>query len=359
MRDDLRNCLQAYWIRTFPDKQDAKIGELVRFDQGLENELYFFNVKYGTAEAPCEELVLRIYPGDGADSKSAHEFHSMKRLHEIGYPVPQVLILGRENSPLGKPFIVMKRVAGEAMGSLLFSVSETKQQALVTLFCELLAQLHMLDWRPFAGDYAGVEQFRANERYQAGDRYAFVDQWLRRALGLLRHFPETNLAPAVAWLERQRDELPCLCPSVVHCDYHPNNVLLCDDGSAVVVDWTNFDISDPRFDLACTLTWFNAYLGTAWRDLILQKYEYLTGVKMEQIELFEVSAYIESLFRIAISLLYGPGRIGMRPDAVAMMKEEAVIYRRICVLLREATGIRIAKIERLLASLTRYAQSYA
>ncbi len=52
---------------------------------------------------------------------------------------------------------------------------------------------------------------------------------------------------------------PCYHP--VHWDYHPGNVLLRDDSSAVVIDWTQIDVSDPRFDLAWTLLLVSSYEG--------------------------------------------------------------------------------------------------
>ena len=46
------------------------------------------------------------------------------------------------------------------------------------------------------------------------------------------------LVHALAWLEKRREAVPCVRPSVVHWDFHPNNILVREDGSAVVIDWT-------------------------------------------------------------------------------------------------------------------------
>src|SRR5262245_11552224 len=114
MSDTMLSSLQAYCVRAFPAKQELQVTELSSITAGWESEMYAFDVEYGPAEDRRREaLVLRVYPGDQAHAKAAHEFHSMRQLHQAGYPVPYVHLLERTNSPLGKPFIMMERIAGQ------------------------------------------------------------------------------------------------------------------------------------------------------------------------------------------------------------------------------------------------------
>jgi aminoglycoside phosphotransferase (APT) family kinase protein len=265
----------------------------------------------------------------------------MSQLRQASYPVPRVLILERENSPFdGKPFVIMEKIEGQVLWSLLFNSPREKQQELLTLFCELFIQLHALEWRPFVDDL---------KRYDIGDPYVFVDQWLNMAHDTLTRFSKAGFFPIVEWLEARRDELSCLRPSPVHLDFHPNNILIGSDGSAGVIDWGNIDVSDSRFDLAWTLVLVSSYEGAEWRDRILREYERLAGTKVEQIECFEVFACAKRLASVVISLLDGPEKLGMRPDAVAMMKQQMGAVRRVYDLLLERTGIRIEEVEKLLA----------
>lgn len=344
MSDDMQSRLQAYYARVFPTKQEVQVKELVNISAGWESELYSFVVEYGPAtERLREELILRIYSGDDAHTKSAHEFHSMSRLHKAGYPVPQVQVLERETSPFGKPFVIMEKIKGQVLWPILFNSPEKKQQVLLTLFCELLVRLHTLDWRLYVDDAA---------RYELGGSYVFVDQWLSMVHSALEEFPLSDSLRILEWLEARRDQVPCLRPSPTHWDYHPNNVLLRDDGSAVVVDWTQFAISDARFDLAWTLLLVSSYEGTAWRNYILEEYERLAGAKVKQIEYFEVCACGKRLFSVMISLSEGAEKLGMRPEAVTMMKQQMGAVKRVHDLLLERTGIRMVEVERLLASLS-------
>ena len=340
MSDALQSQLQAYYTRAFPAKQGVQISNLASITGGMDHEMYAFDVAYGPAGAREHEgLVLRIYPRDNAYATSAHEFHGMRRLHEAGYPVPQVLLLERETSPFGKPFVMMERIEGHALGPLLFSAPEKQQRLLLTLLCALLARLHVLDWRPFVDDIA---------RYETGGPYVFVDQGMRLAYDTLRRFPTWDLLPFIKWLEERREQVPCLRPSLVHGDFHPWNVLLRDDGSAVVIDWQGLQVWDARRDVAWVVMVMTAFGRAEWREPILREYEHLTGAKVEQIEYFEVGACISFLLILLIAVSEGAEK--MHPNAVAMTQMGA--FKRAYNLLQERTGIRWVAVERLLASLS-------
>ena len=339
MTNGMSGVLQDYLQQAVPDWQGVQVENLLALGAGWESELYAFTVEHGPAGNRLREaLVLRVYPGDEGGVKAVHEFRSMSRLHQAGYPVPKVLLLEREDSPFGRPFTIMEHIQGQVMASLLFGPPGAQQQQLLTLFCELFVRLHRLDWQPFVGG-AMVDEVK--------DPYFFVDRWLSRARDDLARFHQVSLLPIVEWLEERREVLPCRRPSPVHQDFHPENILLRDDGSAVVIDWTSFDVSDPRIDLAWTLMLAHSYLGPEWRNGILYEYERLAGAKVEQIELFEVCACGRRLFDISVSLAEGAEKLGMRPGAVAMMKQQMGAAQRVYDLLVERTGIRITELERL------------
>ena len=347
MSGDMQNLLQAYYVRAFPAKQGVRVSNLVSITStGWETDIYSFDVEHGpVGERKREELILRIYPGDTdvlARSKSAHEFYGMSQLHEAGYPVPQVLVLGRENSPFGKPFVIMERIEGQMLWPILFSSPQEKQQELLTLFCHLLVRLHTLEWRFFVDDVS---------KYDTGDPYALIDRELDRNRSILTRFHIPGFMPVLEWLEVRRDEVPCLRPSPVHLDYHPNNVILRDDGSAVVIDWTGFDVSDLRSDLAWTMALVSSYEGAEWRQRILHEYERLARVKVKQIGYFEVAACLRRLHSVIVSLPHEQeGLISIRPAATAMMKQQMGAFERFYDLLVERTGIKVAEVERMLAS---------
>ena len=342
MSNDIQSLLQAYYERSFPTKEGVKVRNLVNITGGWVFRKYAFDVEYGpTEERQRERLILRICPADDARAALAHEFHSLRQLYDVGYPVPRALVLETDDSLFGQPFIIMERIEGQNLWSLLFDSPEERQQELLSLFCDLLIRLHELDWRPFVED---------TTHYETGDPYIIVDQWLRGARDLLEKSDKPDFLPIVNWLEERRDDVPCPQLSVIHLDFHPDNVLLRPDGSAVVIDWTSLDIGDPRLDLSKTLCMMDFYRSAAWRTRTLQEYERQAGSKVEQIEWFDVAAYTGRLFQ-AVSLLSGEReKMELLPDAETEIKQEMGAVRRIYNRLLNKTSVRITEVEQLLTT---------
>ncbi len=361
----MRNRLNAYCARAFSDKQGVKITKLAHICGGWESDMYSFTVEYGPAGArQCEELILRIYPGDDAHAKSAREYRGMRLLQGAGYPVPQVLALKRVDSPFGKPFVIMEKIRGQMLWPLWFGSPEEKQQELLTLFCRLFVQLHTLEWQPFdhaqdrpfdhaqdrpfdhTQDRSTEQDTRGNDR---GSPCVYVDRELDKIRAYLTCFPIPGLLPIVEWLEQRRDLVPFEQPSIIHWDFHPGNILLCDDGSAVVVDWTQVTVSDSRFDLAWALLLVSTHENETWHRRILQGYERLAGTKVKHLAFFEVFACLKRLYSVAVSLAHGPESLGMRPDASAKMVQQMGAIARVYDLLLKTTAIRVPEVEELLA----------
>ena len=343
VNDGLQQRLQAYCVQLFADRQ-VRVGKVARVGAGWETEIYSFDVEsWPTAQVRREGLIVRLYPGDGAAAKAAHEFRGMRQLCDSGYPVPRVLALEADGASLGRPFILMERIDGETMWPLLIDSTGEQRQKMLTLFCELFLRLHRLDWRPFVSEPARYEQ--------DGPTYAFVDAWLGEARAAVAHFSLPGFERLVDWLQERRDLLPCPEPSVVHWDFHPYNILLRADGSPVVIDWAGLQVTDARLDLAWTLLLTSAYAGAGWRDPILHEYERLAGARVEQIELFEVLACARRLFDVTVSLSEGAERLGMRPEAVVLMQQQREPLQRVYDLLQARTGLRVAAVEAILESL--------
>lgn len=335
----LRGTLQAYCRRTFTEWDGLEIKAIEDITSGWESEVYAFDLLHGPAK-DIQPLILRLYAGEHAFAKAEREFIALRRLHNAGYPVPRPYRLERRNSPFGNPFVLIERIAGRPMLSSMLDVGQVEQRALIALFCDLFARLHRLDWHQF---------IQAERGYQAIDPYVFVDRWFILARQSFTHYSKYDFLPVLEWLETKRNELFCLEPAPVHLDFHPNNILLRGDGSAVVIDWTGFDVSDARFDLAWTLVLSYAYLGAEWRDQVLKGYELMGGKQVEQIEIFEVFACLRRLYEMHISLSQGAGRQGMHSRAEADMKAQKGAYQKVYHLLLHRTGIRIPEIERYLS----------
>ncbi len=335
--------LQAYYYRALPELLDPEIIGIEELRQGWETEIHIVELAFGPTEARqrCSH-VLRVYPGENAIPKARREYDVLQRLRAAGYPVPTVHALAVDGSPLGKPFLVMERVHGTTMSRPLFDSSEAaEQERLLTQFCQLMLGLHQLDWRPHVDD---------PQRYADGDPYRWISRELERLTSRFTLLEPLGFSPLLEWLLARRHEVPCLYPGVIHWDFHPNNVLLRPDGSAVVLDWAQADVSDPRVDLGWTLILIGSERGIAWRDRILSRYEELAGEPVEQIEYFEVLGYLKRLAVFALVMHGQAATLGLRPDLAPHIARNLAPIRRLYERLLALVDRRIPEIERLLAA---------
>lgn len=327
--DDRKQILEQYLKAKFGEKEALSIIRLDKFADGWESDNHVLTVEYGDLPRTREDWVWRIYSGAGSQEKAAREFQSMKKLRGAGYPVPNVFLLENEHSPFDRPFIIMEFIPGEVMWRLLDNASMDEQERLIDQFCKLFVRLHGLDWKQFDDSLPDDEPF------------FFIDRWLDEARGALQNFPEVDVSPFLEWVEARRELFACERPSPVHQDFHPSNVLVKADGSAAVIDWTGFNVTDSRFDLAWTLVLAHAHGLPAWRGQIFKGYQRHAEKPVEYLEAFEAVACARRLFDLTISLKFGAQRLGLNDKAVASMRIYMDGHKRVHRLFVERTGLQI------------------
>jgi aminoglycoside phosphotransferase (APT) family kinase protein len=323
MISDLQSKLEAYYSESY---SDARIRALSPIRcSGYYQDIYSFKIdNFPSINHGCNDLILSIiHGGDGQDPNilSRYMYNTMNSLYELGYPIPKVFSIEQENSPFQKPFIVMEKIEGENLWSLLFHPTGHRQQELLSLFCQLLVKLHQLDINAFTN---GVD-------YQDNGVYVFVDKWLKRGQDYIRFHNLAGFLPLVQWLRQKRDSVPCYQPSIIHGDFNPDNILLKADGTPIVLDWLTTELSDFRFDLAYSLVMVSVYQGMEWRDRILNEYESIRGQQVGEIEYFEIVACARHLLEFAANM--------------ETRKQRKQIYQQAYILLKEKAGIRLPEIE--------------
>jgi aminoglycoside phosphotransferase (APT) family kinase protein len=337
---DLRMKLRDYLAGTYPAWTDPRVVDLTSINAGWESDVYAFDLEHGPPSARRrEELVLRVYPGNDAHRKSGHEFRGMQLLRRAAYPVPEVYLLERDASPIGDPFIIMERIRGQQLWPLLFHGPEADQPRLLTLFCDLLVRLHLLDWRPLAQG--------PTEEVLAGPQ-SLIEREMHRWRSVFAQYPAPGFQPTLDWLSVRQAGVKRPSPGPVHWDFHPANVILCPDGSARVIDWTQIDISDTRFDLAWTLLLIGSIESEVWRVRVQQEYERLLGRSVEDLDFFEVAAGVKRLYSSYLSVSIGAEKLGMRPGAEKIMMENAPKLQAAYRMVFSHTSLRIPELDALL-----------
>lgn len=186
-------------------------------------------------------LVLRVMP----NTKSAIvETIFQRDVAEQGYPAPRVVLDGFDDE-LGGAFMVMERVdgapllAGLKVGGALLSLPKTLRRVARQLSLAA-TQLHELDPQPILESLtaAGVDPESLGPEARLAEIRAAAGSALAGFEALL------------AWLESRR---PSFAPVVVcHGDIHPFNMLVTEDESFNLLDWTNGSLCRREYDVGCT-----------------------------------------------------------------------------------------------------------
>jgi aminoglycoside phosphotransferase (APT) family kinase protein len=340
--ESLLPLLQTYYAQAFPDRVHPQIDRLTCLNNGWESDVYRFRVEWGeTPVRQSEDLILRIYPGADAVEKSAREFRALSLLRKMGYPVPRVDHHEPSTSPFGHPFLIMEAVPGRSMWQPMFHALPWDQRRRLRQFCALFARLHALDWRPYVPH---------PEAFEPGGDYSVTERELSLWRPVFEAIPIAGFQSNLQWLTAHQRDVPSSRASLIHWDFHPNNILLQKGGKAVVIDWTSLDISDYRFDLAWTIMLITSFEGDRWRKTILREYERQAGHRVEDMEFFDACAGVRRLYSVAVSLAYGADKLGMRPGAEEIMRGQAHALGRIYHHLIAITGQAIPEIEQFLTA---------
>jgi aminoglycoside phosphotransferase (APT) family kinase protein len=324
-----------YWNR-----DELHIHNLQNITNGWETEILSFDLEWReNGDSEIKKLVARIYPGKNADIKAQREASTMKRLLELGYPVPVVHIVETEKSHLGQPFMIMDRIDGGALDDKM----RENPDKWMNEFSILFVKLHQLDWR---------KMLDTPEVYPINDLHYYIRSTLTGYEKDLEISQKQELFPIINWLQKRIKDVPCRSPSIIHGDFHPFNILLDKDENAFVIDWGASKIADFRSDLAWTLLLSYAYSTRENRDGVLKSYETVLGRDVEEIEYFEVLATLRRLLDITSSFDKGTDKLGMRPEALELMRETVGHIVRVRDRLEDLTEITIPEIEQFIQEIS-------
>jgi Ser/Thr protein kinase RdoA (MazF antagonist) len=339
--NELRSQLLNLYTSAFPAKEHVQIvSSSIASTDGWESDVFSCTFEYEEASAHIsEDVILKIYHGESAGQAATREFQGLQQLSAAGFPAPKALLLAVDDSPFGRPCVLMEKIPGRLLAEVLAESSPAKQQELMTLFCQLFVDLHTLDWKPFVPDPVP---------YQSKSP---LNTWLSEAQNLVEQLQLHAFDTIIDWLWERVGTVTSGRLSVIHWDYLPGNVLLRADGAAYVIDWTQIEVSDFRFDLAWTLLLLSTSGRPERRTVILNEYEHLAGFRIEQIEIFEVIACLKRLGSIFISLSKGATTLGMRPEAEALMRRDVGHIQAVYTVLQERTGRRLPEVERMISRL--------
>jgi len=328
----LADQLSSYLASRYPD---AMISNFDFLSSGFESEIYSFRLQLSNRSQ--KDYILRMFPGDGALAKLIREAKGLHLLHKAGFPVPGLLLQETEPDILGTPFEIIDKLEGQVLWPLLASSESDRESQLLSRFGLLLAQLHELDWRMFT---------EKPDEYQ-NNPILLLDKIISEYRSLYVTYDLKGFIQVTEWLDKHKNEIS-VRPTVVHQDFHANNIFLCANDQLYVIDWTQFAISDYRIDLCWTLLIMGDLGNIDWGKQILNAYA--SGYKgpIEHFDYFNVIVYMKLLASTVISDTFSPRELGLRTERIELTKKQLTIYKRLSEQLRTITGIPITELDNML-----------
>jgi aminoglycoside phosphotransferase (APT) family kinase protein len=271
------------WIAAETGGRDATLVNLRPVGLGRSRENWVFDLVSPGADGTdqIEPLIVRTDPDGGlVDTDRSTEFAVLRALEHSTLPTPAVRWLDATGEHIGRPGLVMRRASGVCdyrivNGPLPLDV----RIDLARQFCDLLAQVHGVDWADLGLGAVLADPGPEAARFEL-DRW---EQVLRT--DQLEAYPELDLA-----LLELRDWAPRTSRTVlVHADFKPGNILLEDNRVACLLDWELAHLGDPLEDVG----WVTQPLRTrehliagAWEaDDLIARYEQVSGTHVDRLAL--------------------------------------------------------------------------
>jgi len=175
------------------------------------------------------------------------EFAVLQTVYAAGVKVPEPLWMCTDDTVLGRPFYLMRRVAGCAAGHLLVRDRELDAHgdALVARLGAELARIHTLCPPQARLDFLPVPG-AANARDRIRVYRGYLDTLLE---------PQPEIEWGLTWLERHTP--PAVEPVLCHSDYRTGNYLVDGHQLGAILDWEFTAWGDPAEDLGwfCARCW--------------------------------------------------------------------------------------------------------
>ncbi|MHA1453340.1 MAG: phosphotransferase family protein [Promethearchaeota archaeon] len=332
--------LQEYLRQKYQTKE-LSIKSWRKITDGWETDIYIVNLtNLGEKMLGVlpENIVLRMYSGDSGFNNAEEEYKTLLALYKCNYSVPKVYIVEKSSQYVNKPFIIMEEIKGKLLDDYIHSNNATVRMNAIRNFAQTFVDLHDVDWTLLV----------SNINYHKSNPKKNLSVVLDRFSNQIDNQQLEDMHILIEWIKNKMLNIECNKLACIHKDFHPANVIVSDlDSKLYVIDWHEILIYDYRIDLAWTLILLQSHWSKITRDLVLEEYELIKGVKTEDLGFFEVLALFIRITELALSFKTNPEDMGMKSNAIIQMKNMRPAFKELFQMLYERTAIKLPNIEKL------------
>lgn len=274
-------------------------------------------------------LVLRFYQGPFADPKGARENFTIAKLSGVGFCVPKPYAYEPDHRVLGAPFLIMQRLEGGPLFATRSFPSAFKTFSLGFFgFVRAQVRLHRMELRK-----SGLDEIpRAYAPEGTDASTPLLDRMLKIIGQRIEQGPLPGLEEAHARLAERAGEFRLAPLSLLHLDYHPQNVVVSGLRVTGVIDWVNTDIGDRHLDAATTAAILSSSalehprwmrdnvagnsLRALFTSLYVPLYHAMAPLDFERFRYCQAVAALLRLSMLGMMRARGAEVVGFRPEAI-------------------------------------------
>jgi len=313
---------------------DAPVARLSVLASGWETTVFEFTLEATSkscASVPVGvPMVLRFYQGSAADAKGAREHTTIDHLFAADYPVPRPYLFEADHRALGAPFLIMQRLAGGPLFAVRSFPSAFKTFSMAFFsFVRTQSRLHKMDpagagLRDIPHAYAPIDGMTSDS--------PLLDRVLAIIANRVENGPLPGLREALNLVTGRAAKFRHSPDSLVHMDYHPQNVMVQGVSVTGVIDWVNTDVGDRHLDAAMTAVilsssalenprWMRDNLAgnglrASFAALYLPLYHAMAPMDFERFRYCQAVAALLRLSMMGMMRARGPEAVGFRREAI-------------------------------------------
>jgi aminoglycoside phosphotransferase (APT) family kinase protein len=290
INDDLKQEITENLKTVFPSSGEGRVN---KFQKLLGADTETFSFSYSTNEGTIP-LIFRLYRN--VSDRAENEFKTLQALATAGISVPKPYLWKKTSHAVSRSFLIMEFISGELLSDYLLKTdSKTKRMDGFHRFIQEMVNIHRYDWASVFIDSSSI----AIPNIESNP-FIYVDNLIKYPKEMIDIHDINDLKPLVYWLEINKIKTEKL--SLLHGDYHMNNIIITPQKKLVVLDWADLKIGDFRHDLAFAIV-ATSSAGVDVMDIFTGLYQKCSNFKVINIEYYMILSILYNLLRCYSALI--------------------------------------------------------